>query len=148
MQTYTDIKGTSHVLKLTLAECFRVKKQTGIDLGATKDPAKLAALMERIQSDEMLLIQILAGIENTTVDELLSVFNCGTLETASTAFVYCLLDFLPQSESNKAMRTHIENTLKLRDQTTALMESATLAFMEQLQFDAQGMPIAPVPAES
>lgn len=147
MQSYTDIKGTSHVLTLTLRECFRVKKQTGHDLAATKDPAKLAELMERISTDELLLIQILAAIEDTTVDELLSVFDCGTLETASTAFVWCLLEFHPQTESTKAMRAHIEKTLALREQTTALMESATIAFMDQLQFDAQGMPVVPTPSE-
>lgn len=142
MRQYTDMRGKSHPLEITLATRRMLRDQLNIDLVAcSTDPTQLQALLTAISDDDYLL-RVLAICEQTEVGELEQVFSDDTLAAAGDAFMEALTDFFRDSSPLK------QPLRKLLDRLRTHMATHQGAAQEALTHVVETLDLSTVPSLS
>lgn len=130
MQTYHDKNGEPHTLDITLGARFAIKKAHGLDLlQAAGDLEHFGKILDKIAADEEFFLTLIAIVEKTTPEALMTVLDGTSYQAAESAFVEAMIDFFPQSSPiREPMREAIrkQDTLAglMREQVRTLMTTA------------------------
>lgn len=130
MQTYHDKDGKPHKLEINLGTRFAIKKAHGFDLlKAAGDIAHFGEILDKISTDEEFFLSLIAIVEKTTAEQLMTVLDGTSYQAAESAFVEAMIDFFPQSSPiREPLREAIrkQNTLAglMQEQVTTLMTKA------------------------
>lgn len=139
MAQYRDRAGQPHSISITLLTRRQIRDQLGVDLlAAAHDPQQLTQILDDISSGD-LLWRMLAVIEGTTEDALLSVADGTTEEQAGTALLQAIIDFFPQSSPLREPLRRLVVQAKITQANTA----STVEQMLLAAIDGTDIPSAP-----
>lgn len=140
MAQYKDRANQPHNISITLLTRRQIRDQLGVDLlAAAHDPQQLTAILDGISSGD-LLWRMLAVIEGTTEDALLSVADGTTEEHAGTALLQAIIDFFPQSSPlREPLRRLVAQAEITQAETASTVEQMLLAAI-----DGTDIPSAPI----
>lgn len=139
MAQYRDRAGQPHSISITLLTRRQIRDQLGVDLlAAAHDPQQLTQILDDISSGD-LLWRMLAVIEGTTEDALLSVADGTTEEQAGTALLQAIIDFFPQSSP---LREPLRR-LVVQAEITQAEAASTVEQMLLAAIDGTDIPSAP-----
>jgi len=138
---YKDKAGQPHSISITLLTRRQIRDQLGVDLlAAAHDPQQLTQILDGISSGD-LLWRMLAVIEGTTEDALLSVADGTTEENAGTALLQAIIDFFPQSSPlREPLRKLMVQAEATQAELASTVEQALLAAIDGI--DIPSAPLA------
>lgn len=123
MATFTDCKGNTRELTLTVRNVERVRRLVkdadGNPIDLTKVGDKLGEddVLVRVTSDPILLCQVLHALLDCNFDEFADCMDGDTIENATEALIGALIDFFPRSR-RELLKRAAEKGRTLDQQTT------------------------------
>lgn len=126
-QTFTDLAGKTHAVKITMAARRRVRDATEIDLlRAVERPEVMREVLKRLPDDEF-VVTVLAAILGVTPESIEAEADTTVYVDASTALVEAIVDFFPDSSPIKeSLRLAVKNNIILAESQAAIIEAVLM----------------------
>lgn len=127
-QTFTDLAGKTHAVKITMAARRRVRDATEIDLlRAVERPEILSDVLTKITEDDEFVVTALGAILGVTPESIEAEADATVYAEASTALVEAIVDFFPDSSPlKKPLRLAVESSTILTESRAAIIEATLM----------------------
>lgn len=127
-QTFTDLAGKTHAVKITMAGRRKVRDATEIDLlRAVERPEILSDVLARITDDDEFVVTALGAILGVAPESIEAEADATVYAEASTALVEAIVDFFPDSSPlKKPLKLAVENSTILTESRAAIIEATLM----------------------
>ena len=127
-QTFTDLAGKTHAVKITMAARRKVRDATEIDLlRAVERREVMEEVLKRITEDDEFVVTVLGAILGVTPESIEAEADTTVYVDASTALVEAIVDFFPDSSPIKeSLRLAVKNNIILAESQAAIIEAVLM----------------------